>query len=106
MNSTKFHALLAITVLVSMLVVQPHEATRILNEEENEWMERGRNLLLPSFQRATGPPAPSGCTWVPGGGGKPCTTTVGSQNFAGRSQPSDAYPKEMARFGVAASLAK
>ncbi|KAH6766763.1 hypothetical protein C2S52_017746 [Perilla frutescens var. hirtella] len=104
---TKFLIFIAINALVFMLMVQPFEASRILEEEEEQWMKRGQDLLLPSFQRGrpTGPPSPSGCTYTPGGGGKPCTASISNQNFAGISHPSppaaSAYPKQMLQFGVA-----
>ncbi|KAK4441606.1 hypothetical protein Salat_0495500 [Sesamum alatum] len=97
-----------ILAIVFLLSVKPHEATRILDEEEQLWMKKDQNLLLPSLQRRpVRPPAPNGCTWIPGGGGRPCTASISGRNFAGRKVPppppqaSDAYPKQMFEFGVA-----
>ncbi|KAI3449740.1 hypothetical protein Pfo_006405, partial [Paulownia fortunei] len=102
--------ILAIVALVFLLSIKPFEATRILDEEEEQWMKRGQNLLLPSLQRGrpVGPPSPNGCTWIPGSGGKPCTASISERNFAViASHPppppdtNDAYPKQMVQFGVA-----
>ncbi|KAL2236441.1 UNVERIFIED_CONTAM: hypothetical protein Sindi_0835800 [Sesamum indicum] len=95
--------------LVFLLSIKPHEATRILDEEEELWMKKEQNLLLPSLQRRpVRPPAPNGCTWIPGGGGRPCAASISGRNFAGRKvapppppPASDAYPKQMFEFGVA-----
>lgn len=103
--------ILVITTLVFLLTIKPYEATRILDEEEEQWMmnKEGQSLLLPSLQRGrpSGPPSPNGCTWVPGGGGKPCTTSINERNFAMTgSHPAspavhEAYPEQMVQFGVA-----
>ncbi|GFP99589.1 hypothetical protein PHJA_002103000 [Phtheirospermum japonicum] len=88
--------------------MKKYEATRILDEEEEQWMKREQNLLLPSLQRRpVRPPAPNGCTWIPGSGGRPCTAaTITEQHFAGKSSPhppaaGDAYPGQGFEFGVA-----
>lgn len=103
--------ILAIMALVFLLSIKPYEATRILDEEEQQWMKSGQNLLLPSLQwgrRSVEPPSPNGCTWIPGSGGKPCTASISQRNFALiASHPPpppathDAYPKQMVQFGVA-----
>ncbi|GFP96812.1 hypothetical protein PHJA_001825300 [Phtheirospermum japonicum] len=74
-------AILALT----FLSIKPYEAARILDDEDKEqWMiKRPQNLLLPLLQRGreVGPPSPSGCTWIPGSDGKPCTATISQRNF-------------------------
>lgn len=100
------------TLIILLVTIKPTEATRILDEEEEQWMKTTQKLLLPSLQRRPfRPPSPNGCTWVPGGGGRPCSTTINQRNFVGRRIASppppppplagDAYPKQMFRFGVA-----
>ncbi|KAL8530339.1 hypothetical protein ACS0TY_007393 [Phlomoides rotata] len=108
MRTTKVLILATIMALVFLQSVKPYESTRILYQEEQEWMQRGQNLLLPSFQRANrdvGPPSPNGCTWIPGSGGKSCTASITHQNYAGIASPPPptytAYPKELVQFGVA-----
>ncbi|KAL2238780.1 UNVERIFIED_CONTAM: hypothetical protein Sindi_1069700 [Sesamum indicum] len=104
--------ILVITVLLLLVSMKPSEASRILDEEEEQWMKREQHLVLPSLQRGrpTGPPSPNGCTWIPGGGGKPCkAASINQRNFAvvaSRPPPpasagDDAYPKQMVQFGVA-----
>ncbi|GFP96813.1 hypothetical protein PHJA_001825400 [Phtheirospermum japonicum] len=71
--------ILAMLALIFLSFIKPYEATRLLNEDKERWMiKRPLNLLLPSLQRGreVGPPSPSGCTWIPGSGGKPCTATI------------------------------
>ncbi|KAK4418366.1 hypothetical protein Salat_2249300 [Sesamum alatum] len=111
MRSAK--TIVVITALLLLVSMKPScEATRMLDEEEQQWMKREERLVLPSLQRGRpmGPPSPNGCTWIPGGGGKPCTaTSIGQRNFAvvaSRPPPparagNDAYPEQMVQFGVA-----
>ncbi|CAA0828031.1 Unknown protein [Striga hermonthica] len=93
MMSQKLVVSLAIMALLLLNSVKPNQAARILNEDEqiirtNKPGARQDHLLLPILQRGrpVGPPSPSGCTWVPGQGGKPCSATVGQRSFAGKSQ--------------------
>ncbi|KAH6797919.1 hypothetical protein C2S52_022473 [Perilla frutescens var. hirtella] len=105
-------AILVTIMLAVFLTIKPYEATRVLDEEEKQWLKRGQDLLLPSLQwRPVRPPSPSSCSWVGTPGGAPCTASIGQRNFAGRavaSPPpppplaSDAYPKQMFEFGMAA----
>ncbi|GER24911.1 evolved beta-D-galactosidase [Striga asiatica] len=89
MMSQKLMISLAILAIFSLSSVKLNQAARlILNEDKqirstNKWGQD--NLLLPILQRGrtVGPPSPSGCTWVPGQGGNPCTATLGHRNFAG-----------------------
>ncbi|KAL3620620.1 hypothetical protein CASFOL_035532 [Castilleja foliolosa] len=98
--------ILAIIALIFILSIKEHEATRILDEEQELWMHRD---LLPSLQRGrpVRTPAPNGCTWIPGSGGRPCTAaTITEQHFAGKSSPHSpaaggAYPGQGFEFGVA-----
>ncbi|KAG8370769.1 hypothetical protein BUALT_Bualt13G0017900 [Buddleja alternifolia] len=102
---------LAIIAVIFLITINQYEATRVLDEEEEQWMKRGQNVLLQSLQRRpVRPPSPNGCTWVPGSGGRPCTATVSQQNFAGHVTASpppphaaafDPYPEQMLQFGVA-----
>ncbi|KAL7151551.1 hypothetical protein ABFS83_04G038600 [Erythranthe nasuta] len=111
----------ALLLFLLLITIKPNEATRILDEDEEQWMKKNINkeqnlLLLPSLQggRPTGPPAPNGCSWVPGEG-RPCTTSINQRNFAmigsrDQSPPppppatvdGGAYPEQMIQFGVAA----
>ncbi|GAA0166662.1 hypothetical protein LIER_40232 [Lithospermum erythrorhizon] len=103
-----------IALLITLVLIGSfsyHEATRILDEDEQELMNR-EHLLLPSFQRGTvRPPAPNSCTFIPGNGGSPCT--FNEKNFAGHSMGVSppppppppplprAYPGYDVSFGVA-----
>ncbi|KAG8389238.1 hypothetical protein BUALT_Bualt02G0208100 [Buddleja alternifolia] len=110
MRSSKV-TLAIIIALVFLLSTKSYEATRILDEDEQQWMKKDQKLLLQSFQRGspTGPPSPNGCTWVPGSGGPPCKASISEQNFAVIASPpppvaaaiDDAYPEQMVQFGVA-----
>ncbi|GFP99591.1 hypothetical protein PHJA_002103200 [Phtheirospermum japonicum] len=79
--------ILAIIALIFILSMKKYKAIRILDEEEEQWMKREQNLLLPALQRRPiRTPAPNGCTWIPGSRGRPCTSaTITEQNFAGKS---------------------
>ncbi|KAL7113059.1 hypothetical protein ACP275_04G039600 [Erythranthe tilingii] len=106
----------ALLLFLLLITIKPNEGTRILDEDQEQWMKNIKEqnlLLLPSLQRArpTGPPAPNGCSWVPGEG-RPCTASINQRNFAkigsrDQSPPppatidGGAYPKQMVQFGVA-----
>ncbi|CAA0832166.1 Unknown protein [Striga hermonthica] len=85
--------MLAILALIFLSSVETNRAARIPNGEQVWTSEKmGREdllLILSSLQRGrpVGRPSPNGCTWVPGQGGKPCATTVGQRNFAGKTRP-------------------
>lgn len=106
-------AILVTILLVAFLTIKPYEATRVLNEEEEQWLGRGQYLLQQLLQhRSVAPPGPNPCSWVPSKGKRRCTTSIGQRNFAGRATAypppppppaaSDAYPKQSFEFGVAA----
>ncbi|KAG8389240.1 hypothetical protein BUALT_Bualt02G0208300 [Buddleja alternifolia] len=99
-----------IIALVFLLNIKQYEATRVLDEDKEQWLKKDQNLLLQSFQRGrpTGTPSPNGCTWVPGSSGPPCKASISERNFAGIAPPppleaaiDNAYPEQMLRFGVA-----
>lgn len=97
-----------VAVMMSINMKQPAcEATRVLDEDEEEWMRKGQQppeLLLASLQwRDVSPPGPN-----PGTNG---ATTLGTKNFAagnsnthvhhGRPSSAAAYPRHNIQFGVA-----
>ncbi|KAL6343595.1 hypothetical protein AAG906_024960 [Vitis piasezkii] len=86
----------AIAVLLLVLQVRPYTASRILYEQEEK-------IVAESLQRGPVPPSgPSGCTYIPGGGGPNCP--VQEMHFAGDALPrASAYPRLMVQFGVATS---
>ncbi|CAA2959879.1 Hypothetical predicted protein [Olea europaea subsp. europaea] len=102
----------------SNLLINLYFYSRILDDEEKEWMKIEQHLLLPSLQGGT--PTPNSCTYVPGGGGRPCRSTISEKNYAGHvmappppppplptpppppSLVTNAYPSQMIQFGVAA----
>ncbi|KAK4441607.1 hypothetical protein Salat_0495600 [Sesamum alatum] len=99
--------LVALAAVVFLLTVQPYEATRVLGGKQREWTE-GERLFLPSLQNK--PPSPNGCTYIPGGGGSPCMSTISQKNFAGRSiaarspppaGASQAYAEQVVDYGLA-----
>ncbi|CAA3020476.1 Hypothetical predicted protein [Olea europaea subsp. europaea] len=104
---------LTIMAIIYVLNIEPYEAARILDKEEQQWMKMG-HLVLPSLQRrAVRPPSPNGCTWVGGSGGRPCRSSVSEKNFARRIVTAppppppppiaadNAYPEQMIKFGMA-----
>ncbi|KAL2510783.1 Uncharacterized protein Adt_16383 [Abeliophyllum distichum] len=70
--------------------------------EQNFSLER---LLI------VGRPSPNSCSWVGGGGGRPCRSSISEKNFAGHNVAAppppppladdNAYPEQMVRFGMA-----
>ncbi|KZV24801.1 collagen alpha-1(II) chain-like [Dorcoceras hygrometricum] len=96
----------ALVSVFFLLNMKSCEGTRILDEEEEMWMLKGKNLLLQSLQGRT--PSPNACTWIPGTSTGTCRfETINERNFAGRSPPppsgaAEAYPSaNMIQFGVA-----
>ncbi|KAL3517668.1 hypothetical protein ACH5RR_020257 [Cinchona calisaya] len=100
------NSVFCITLMVLAISIKPYEATRMVFGDEEE-----EHLFLQSLQsrKAVNPPAPSGCSFIPGGGGTPCTaSTINEKNFAGRvavaappPPPTNAYPQHTVQFGVA-----
>ncbi|KAL9168797.1 hypothetical protein ABFS82_04G038600 [Erythranthe guttata] len=99
--------LLVIAAVVLVLSFEQYEAIRILGMREREWKINGEYLLLPSLQ--TKPPSPNGCTFVPGGGGNSCQSTINQMHFSGRvvvAPPpppvtSDGYQEQKVQFDPA-----
>ncbi|KDP44280.1 hypothetical protein JCGZ_05747 [Jatropha curcas] len=90
--------------LLVFLILTPNEATRILDEEEENFMMmvvKKQGLILQSLQKGpVTPSGPNGCNYVPGRGGAPCTS---QRTFAGHgvAPPNHAYPGVVVPFGVA-----
>lgn len=102
------YIVLAITLVLLFSSVKPHNASRILQDEQQEEEEWTSNLLFQSLQRGpVRPPSPNGCTYIPRQGGAPCTSTntINQMNFVGHAMPpptADPYPHAMhVEFGVA-----
>ncbi|KAL2510784.1 Uncharacterized protein Adt_16384 [Abeliophyllum distichum] len=104
--SNVFLTVMAIIFLLNNII--PYEAARILYKEEQQWMKM-THLVLPSLQ--VGRPSPNSCSWVGGGGGRPCRSSISEKNFAGHNVAAppppppladdNAYPEQMVRFGMA-----
>ncbi|CAA0823233.1 Unknown protein [Striga hermonthica] len=96
--------LFAVAAIIIILCSKNYEAARLLGEENEQWMRRSESkLLLSSLQRRpVRPPAPNGCTWVPGRGGLPCASTIGNRNFAGVPPPAvgDVYPRKEIKTNI------
>lgn len=92
---TRNVALAILALLLLLTVFKPHEAARILDEEEEELMKRE----LQSLQRApVNPSGPDSGTYTP------ASTTLGQKGFAGQAKPlptPPAYPQHTVQFGVA-----
>ncbi|CAI9774378.1 unnamed protein product [Fraxinus pennsylvanica] len=112
------NVVVTVIALLFLLSVRPYECARILDDEEKEWTKTEQHLLLPSLQGGT--PTPNSCSYVPGGSGRPCRSTISEKNFAGRvtapppppplptppTLVTNAYPNQMMKFGVAAEDSK
>lgn len=100
MKSLKPENGIAITLVALLFVtsLQLNGASRVLKEEEEDWFKEAH--LLQSLQKAPVRPPGSGCTFTPGQGGAPCTS---SKTFA--MAPPSAHPgRSMPRFGIAAEI--
>ncbi|KAL1816749.1 hypothetical protein DCAR_0521135 [Daucus carota subsp. sativus] len=105
--STSLLAIVTISVIIFWLV-KPHEACRLLDEDENFAKNTEiifDNLHLQALQKGSvPPPGPNGCSYV-SGSSNPCK--LNGQNFAGQSATAlppplpRAYPQAMTQFGVA-----
>ena len=92
----KHNALVLLLLLTILLHGQPNQA-RLLVEE--------KQARLQSLQKGPVPPSgPSGCTYIPGSGGKNCPTAINGINAAGNAfhRRGEVYPRLMVQFGVAA----
>ncbi|KAG5567461.1 hypothetical protein RHGRI_002870 [Rhododendron griersonianum] len=96
---TRNVALAILALLFLLTIFKPHEAARILDEEEEELMKR-ESLLLQSLDHSPVDPSnPDPGTFIP------ASSTLGQKGFAGRAMPlpppPPAYPQHTVRFGVA-----
>ncbi|GMN53490.1 hypothetical protein TIFTF001_022635 [Ficus carica] len=97
---------LAILLVLVLVFSKQNNASRVLydHEEGHKKSEKNKGLGL-GFQtlpRGPVPPSgPSGCTYIPGGGGPNCP--LGEKNYAGHSLFHDrnTYPRLMLQVGVA-----
>jgi hypothetical protein len=90
-NMRHLNLLLAVTAVVFLMNMHTEEGFRVMEEEGTN-----KDLLVESLQKGPVPPsAPSGCTYIPGRGGAPCTSQRG---FAGHAM---APPQAYSNAGVA-----
>ena len=98
-NMRTLHVVICIAITL-LLSIKPYEATRILDEEEEERVKK------------ISPPSPNSCSNTPGNGGSPCSSsTISQRNFAGQVRavappppPPNANPWQNVQFGIAANL--
>ncbi|PKI61525.1 hypothetical protein CRG98_018109 [Punica granatum] len=92
----------AAIVLLLLASVQPNDAMRWLDVDDDEDYQHAIGLLLHSLQKGPVRPPRSGCTGIPESNNPPCPN-INNKNFAGRTMaPPNAYPGHRIQFGVAA----
>lgn len=93
-------AAVALLLLLLLASLQPNEATRLLddhNDDEDPYRVAG--LVLQVLQAGSVPTPGNGCTGIPGSGGSGC---IGSRKSAGRTVAAqDAYLPQLTQFNVA-----
>ena len=94
---TRPSIVLVLFAFALLLSTKPHEASRILHEEE-EWMKK-ENLLLQSLQQGqVRPSRPNPPSYIPASRSK--ASTISQKGFAGHAMPQQhVYPQHMVPFG-------
>lgn len=94
---------LATIVLVLVLSIHPHNATRVLDEEEERWLDGSLGSLQSLQKGPVAPSGPSGCTYIPGSNGPACPLN-GKKVAGGVFAPDEAYYQHhVGSFGVASA---